>query len=66
MNNPPRLYPKTTPKEDMETWLLNHAHIILPILLVLLLLLFIGFCFAACGVSATDSGLRYNHFMDVI
>ena len=63
--NPPRL-DKQVPNDDLESWILNHAHIFLPICFVILFVLFIWLCFAITGVSATDSGVVYNHMQDVI
>lgn len=65
-----------TPKYDLrkkqskgvmiETWLLNHANIILPLCFIVLMFLFVALAFALVGVSATDSGLQYNHLGDMI
>ena len=50
----------------LDDWALKHAHIILPLAFIMLLFLFVAVCFALVGVSATDSGVQYNHFQDVI
>ena len=66
MNQPVRLQKDYQEENDFEVWILNHAHIILPICFVILFVLFIWLCFAITGVSATDSGVVYNHMQDVI
>ena len=50
----------------IEMWAMRYAHIILPICLIMLMILFVALCYAIIGVSATDSGLQYNHLKDVI
>ena len=50
----------------LDDWAMRYAHIILPILLITLMILFVLLCYAIIGVSATDSGLQYNHLQDVI
>ena len=51
---------------NLEVWVLRHAHILLPICLIILMILFVFVCYLIIGVSATDSGLQYNHLQDVI
>jgi len=63
---PARLHKQVAPEEEIEAWILAHAHIFLPVCFIILLLLCIWLCFAFVGASATDSGLTYNHLMDVI
>ena len=50
----------------IEKWAFRYAHILLPIFIVLGLLLFVAFCFVICGASATESGLEYNQFQNII
>lgn len=50
----------------LERFVLAHANIIFPLLILLLLILFVCLCYAICGVSATDSGVKYNHLKDVV
>ena len=45
---------------------LRYAHIILPLFLIILMVLFVFLCYTVVGGSATDSGLTYNHLQDVI
>ena len=63
---PQTLHKKVDPHEEAEAWILNHAHILLPLCFVILMILFVGLCFALVGASASDSGIQYNHFVDVI
>ena len=66
MSTPARLNKKASTNDKIEEWALAHAHIILPLCLVILFILFILLCYAIVGVSATDSGVQYNHLQDVI
>lgn len=66
MNTPARLHKKTTTNEKIDEWALNHAHIILPLAILALLILFAMLCYAIVGVSAVESGVQYNHLADVI
>ena len=73
MSAPVRLHKKADDKfnsslllDKIEAWCLNHASFCLLVLFVSLSLLFAVLCFALVGVSATDSGIQYNHLMDVI
>ena len=70
MNKPARLG-----KEDnnvspflsrLDDWAISHAHIILPLFIILGMLLFVLLCYAIIGVSATDSGVQYNQFERII
>ena len=63
---PARLHKQVTPEEEIEAWILSHAYIFLPVCVIILLLLFVILCYTLCGLSATDSGMTYNHLMDVI
>ena len=53
-------------KEQLEAFLIRYAHIFVPILFVIFIILFVMLCYALVGVSATESGTQYNHFQDVI
>lgn len=72
MNTPARLGKKVEVsyedkiKEKLTDWAMAHAALILFVLFALLIGLFVCLIFALTGVSATDSGLQYNHFKDVI
>lgn len=61
-----RLEKQMSVEEKIDEWALAHAHIILPLCFIVLIILFVVLCFAICGVSATDSGVQYNHLQDVI
>lgn len=57
--------------ESLEMWLLQHGHIIIPLLIILLVLLIIALVatFVAHGgsnVTMVESGNWYNHMQDVI
>ena len=63
MNNPARLDRINEPKSTMERiddFALAYAYIILPLCLIILILLFIGLCYAICGISAVESGMLRN------
>ena len=73
MNNPPvRLAKKEEPVmlsnvlERIKQWAMRHMNILLPIALVIAMGLFVAFCFAICGTSATESGTLYNQFNQTI
>ena len=60
---------KKEPKSVMDKideWALNHAHILLPISIIIALCLFIALCYAIVGVSATESGSVYNQLENII
>ena len=50
----------------IDEWALNHAHILLPISIIIALCLFIALCYAIVGVSATESGSIYNQMEHII
>ena len=50
----------------IDDWALNHAHILLPISIIIALGLFTALCYAIVGVSATESGSVYNQFENII
>lgn len=66
MSTPVRLHKKVSRTEEMEAWILSHAYIFVPLLLVLMVIMFVVVAYALIGVSATESGVTYNHFQDVI
>ena len=66
MSTPARLHKKTSLNDKIEAWALSHAHIILPLCIIALLILFVCLMYAIVGVSAVESGVEYNHFADVI
>ena len=50
----------------IDDWALNHAHILLPISIIIALCLFTALCYAIVGVSATESGSVYNQLQRII
>ena len=57
---------KQEPKSVMtriDEWALNHAHILLPISIIIALCLCIALCYAIVGVSATESGMLRNYLV---
>ena len=50
----------------IEDWVWKHAHILLPIFIIILMFLFVAICYVIIGVSATDSGVQYNQFERII
>ena len=50
----------------IDEWALNHAHILLPISIIIALCLFTALCYAIVGVSATESGSVYNQLESII
>ena len=44
----------------LEDWVWRHAHILLPIFIMLGIILFVLLCYAICGVSAVESGTQYR------
>ena len=71
-NTPARLYKKNEDKNmKIGEWLLAHANIILPILIIVLIILIIGLCLSIMSMGGTnmtmmDSGNYYYHLKDVI
>lgn len=72
MNNTPvRLQKQEEKTMKIEDWLLAHANILLPILMVILLLLIIGVIWSIATMGGTnmtmvESGNYYYHLQDVI
>lgn len=65
MNTPVRLHKKTD--DDFEVKLNSYAYIIVPILLVILMILIVAVFAVLLGhVSATESGVYFNHLKDVV
>ena len=58
--------PKSSVMTRIDEWALNHAHIILPISIIIALCLFTALCYAIVGVSATESGSVYNQLESII
>ena len=58
--------PKSSVMTIIDEWALNHAHILLPISIIIALCLFIALCYAIVGVSATESGSVYNQLQRII
>ena len=52
--------------EKIDDWAIRHAHILLPLCIIIFLVLFVLLCYALVGVSATDSGVKYNQFERII
>ena len=52
--------------ERVDEWAISHAHIILPLCIIIALILFVALCYAIIGVSATDSGVQYNAMERII
>ena len=52
--------------QKVEEWAFRYAHILLPLFIILGLILFVLLCYAICGVSATESGVQYNQFDNII
>ena len=53
-------------KIRLDAWIQRNFYIICLVTIVFLLITFVFVCFMICGVSATESGLQYNHLQDVI
>ena len=72
MSTPVRLAKKEEPimfnniSKRIKDWAFRHMNILLPIALVIAMGLFVAFCFAICGTSATESGTLYNQFNQTI
>ena len=50
----------------IEDWVFRYAHILLPLFIIMGLILFVMLCFAIIGVSATESGVQYNQFKNIV
>ena len=57
---------KSSIMDRIDEWALNHAHILLPISIIIALCLFIALYYAIVGVSATESGSVYNQLQRII
>lgn len=51
---------------NLNCWIERNFYIIALAAIIILLILFILVCFAIVGVSATDSGVTYNHMNTII
>lgn len=58
--------PKSSVMARIDDWALNHAHILLPISIIIALCLLIALCYAIVGVSATESGSVYNQLEKIV
>ena len=70
-NNPVRLQKEEDKNMKLDKWLWEHAHIILPILAIVLILLIIGLVWSIAHMGGTnvtmvESGQYYNHLHDII
>jgi hypothetical protein len=52
--------------EHIEAWVQTHALLCLIVLTCLLMALFVTLIFAITGVSATESGVQYNQFQNIV
>lgn len=61
---------KKPTKEDrirtLNCWVQRNFYIIALATMIILLVVFIFVCFAIVGVSATESGVQYNQFNNII
>ena len=69
-NKPVRLHKEQSSFMDrIGEWALNHAHILLPLAIIILLLLIgalIGVVLSGGNVTVVESGNYYNHMKDVV
>lgn len=72
MSNPVRLH-KVEEKsisekvmDSIEAWVNTHASLCLIILFAFLIALFVVLIFTLTGVSATESGVVYNQFSNIV
>ena len=72
MSKPIRLAKQEETSDSLEfigDWALQHAHILLPLAIIILLLLIgciIGVMVSGGNMTVVESGNYYNHFQDVI
>ena len=52
--------------DTIEAWVQTHALLCLIVLTCLLMALFVTLIFAITGVSATESGVQYNQFQNIV
>ena len=52
--------------EHIEAWVEAHALLCLIVFTCILMALFVTLIFAITGVSATESGMQYNQFQNII
>ena len=76
MSKPARLH-KKEPEDDIysfynsmlsmvEAWVISHATLCLIVAMCLLMALFVTLIFVTTGVSATESGVTYNHLESMV
>ena len=53
-------------QDRIEAWVLSHALLCLIVLMCLLMALFVTVIFVMTGVSATESGVTYNQFSNIV
>ena len=63
---PARLEKKMSIRESFENWCVRHTTIVLMVCFIIFAILFTALVFAIMGVSATESGLQYNQFKNII
>ena len=68
MNRPVRLGKEQnyTLSDKIDAWCTRHFTFCLAVALVIFAVLFVALCYAVVGVSATESGLQYNQFNNII
>lgn len=68
MSNPVRLgkVEHMSILDKIENFILNHAWFFLSLAIIILFVLFITLCWVMVGASATDSGLQYNQFNNIV
>ena len=52
--------------DHIEAWVLSHALLCLIVAMCMLMALFVALIFTLTGVSATDSGVVYNQFNNIV
>ena len=72
VNKPVRLHKEQSDLSFLDKvgeWALNHAHILLPLAIIILLLLIgalIGVVLSGGNVTVVESGNYYNHMKDIV
>ena len=71
VNKPVRLHKEQSISfmDRIGEWALNHAHILLPLAIIILLLLIgalIGVVLSGGNVTVVESGNYYNHMKDIV
>lgn len=67
-NRPVRLNKQTeyTLSDKIDAWCSRHITFCLAVALIIFSVLFVALCYAVVGVSATESGVQYNQFNNII